>query len=47
MTDACECGNEPSDSIQCGIFCPAVDLLAFQEGIFSIDLVSYENACAS
>jgi hypothetical protein len=39
MAGSCECGNEPSGSIKCGEFLD--DLLASQEGLWSMELVSY------
>ena len=36
-----ECGSEVLDSTKCGVFfLLAENLLAFQEGLFSMDLVS-------
>ena len=41
MVGCCESGNEPLSSIKCeGISCLAEDLLASQEGLCSMDLVT-------
>jgi hypothetical protein len=42
VAGSCECSNEPPGSIKCGGF-PTLNekLLASQEGLCSMDLVSY------
>ena len=42
MAVCCECGNEHSGFMKCGeFFSVAKDLLASQEGLCSMELVSY------
>lgn len=42
MSRACECSNEHSGLIKCGISGLAEDLLDSQEGLCSTDLVTYD-----
>jgi hypothetical protein len=42
VAGSCECGNEPSGFIKRGISLLAEDLLASQEGLCSMELVSYD-----
>ena len=41
VVGACECGNEPWGSIKCGEFLDWMELLASQEGLCSMQLVSW------
>ena len=44
--DLCECGTEPSCAIKCGQFLEYLeDLLASQEGLYSMELVLYNGVC--
>jgi hypothetical protein len=40
VVGCCECGNKPSGSIKWGISSLAENLLAYQEGLCSMELVS-------
>jgi hypothetical protein len=40
VAGSCECGNELSGSIKCGEFLTSCELLASQEGLCSMALVS-------